>query len=225
MAASCTCRSLAMMQPAIGGKPPPVRSGVPVSLSRVAAMRDRAAPCDWESNRAVGIFRCTLARSTTNTSKPAASPSSLLGWPCRLRQRAEVTAVTAPFSQPGVPGQMAQINQAMPRAGHKAAVRVRLFDPAFYANHQKRRMLKTSRLSWPTSWQRFPVHHPSRQQEGATPLIRRERSTARVADKRADTAFWRRWIQHFGDEPFVRGNLDAGRLSWFLGRRCRPSAS
>ena len=25
------------------------------------------------------------------------------------------------------------------------------------------------------------------------------------------------WAQ-FGEEPFVRGNLDAGRLSWLLGR-------
>ena len=25
-------------------------------------------------------------------------------------------------------------------------------------------------------------------------------------------------IRHFGDEPFERGNLDAGRLSWLLGR-------
>jgi hypothetical protein len=23
---------------------------------------------------------------------------------------------------------------------------------------------------------------------------------------------------HFGEEPFVRGNLDAGRLSWLLGK-------
>ena len=24
--------------------------------------------------------------------------------------------------------------------------------------------------------------------------------------------------EHFGDEPFERGNLDAGRLSWLFGR-------
>ena len=25
-------------------------------------------------------------------------------------------------------------------------------------------------------------------------------------------------VKHFGDEPFVRGNLDAGRLGWLFGR-------
>ena len=40
----------------------------------------------------------------------------------------------------------------------------------------------------------------------------------KVADRRADTAFLAALIAHFGEEPFVRGNLDAGRLSWLLGR-------
>ena len=31
-------------------------------------------------------------------------------------------------------------------------------------------------------------------------------------------AFLAALIEHFGDEPFERGNLDAGRLSWLLGR-------
>ena len=30
------------------------------------------------------------------------------------------------------------------------------------------------------------------------------------------------WEQ-FGEEPFVRGNLDAGRLSWLLGREVVPA--
>lgn len=55
--------------------------------------------------------------------------------------------------------------------------------------------------------------------KGATPLIRRERFRDRKpVDKRADTAFLAALIAHFGDEPFERGNLDAGRLSWLLGR-------
>jgi len=29
--------------------------------------------------------------------------------------------------------------------------------------------------------------------------------------------------QHFGEEPFERGNLDAGRLSWLLGREVVPA--
>ncbi|UXU74244.1 MULTISPECIES: hypothetical protein [unclassified Paracoccus (in: a-proteobacteria)] len=55
--------------------------------------------------------------------------------------------------------------------------------------------------------------------KGATPLIRRERFRDRKpADRRADTAFLAALIAHFGEEPFARGNLDAGRLSWLLGR-------
>ncbi len=55
--------------------------------------------------------------------------------------------------------------------------------------------------------------------KGATPLIRRERhADRRPADRRADEGFlWALWT-HFGPEPFERGNLDAGRLSWLLGR-------
>jgi len=30
------------------------------------------------------------------------------------------------------------------------------------------------------------------------------------------------WDQ-FGEEPFVRGNLDAGRLSWLIGREVIPA--
>ena len=29
--------------------------------------------------------------------------------------------------------------------------------------------------------------------------------------------------QHFGEEPFERGNLDAGRLSWLFGREVVPA--
>ncbi|MCJ1899711.1 MULTISPECIES: hypothetical protein [Paracoccus] len=55
--------------------------------------------------------------------------------------------------------------------------------------------------------------------KGATPLVRRERYRDRKpADRRADTAFLAALIQHFGEEPFQRGNLDAGRLSWLIGR-------
>ncbi|PWJ16921.1 hypothetical protein [Jannaschia seohaensis] len=55
--------------------------------------------------------------------------------------------------------------------------------------------------------------------KGATPLTRRERFRDRKAlDRRADAAFLAALWEHFGDEPFERGNLDAGRLSWLLGR-------
>ena len=54
---------------------------------------------------------------------------------------------------------------------------------------------------------------------GATRLIARER----YADRRADAGFLAALIEHFGDEPFERGNLDAGRLSWLLGREVLPA--
>lgn len=55
--------------------------------------------------------------------------------------------------------------------------------------------------------------------KGATPLIARERyRDRRPPDRRADIAFVKALWEHFGDQPFERGNLDAGRLSWLLGR-------
>jgi hypothetical protein len=59
--------------------------------------------------------------------------------------------------------------------------------------------------------------------KGATPLVARERfADRRPADRRADEAFLAALWDHFGDEPFERGNLDAGRLSWFFGREVVP---
>ncbi|MCJ8333874.1 MAG: hypothetical protein MJH10_06455 [Epibacterium sp.] len=55
--------------------------------------------------------------------------------------------------------------------------------------------------------------------KGVTPITRRERYRDRRApDRRADAAFMRALWEHFGEEPFERGNLDAGRLSWLFGR-------
>lgn len=55
--------------------------------------------------------------------------------------------------------------------------------------------------------------------KGATKLIARERFRDRSpADKKADAGFLAALINHFGDEPFERGNLDGGRISWLLGR-------
>jgi len=54
---------------------------------------------------------------------------------------------------------------------------------------------------------------------GATKLVQRERyADRRFADRLADEGFMRALWEHFGEEPFERGNLDAGRLSWVLGR-------
>ncbi|WP_412554017.1 hypothetical protein [Shimia sp. MIT1388] len=55
--------------------------------------------------------------------------------------------------------------------------------------------------------------------KGVTPITRRERfKDRRPPDRRADAAFMQALWVHFGDQPFERGNLDAGRLSWLFGR-------
>lgn len=60
---------------------------------------------------------------------------------------------------------------------------------------------------------------------GATKIVRRERYRDRSpADRRADAGFMAALWDHFGEEPFERGNLDAGRLSWLIGREVVPAA-
>jgi hypothetical protein len=60
--------------------------------------------------------------------------------------------------------------------------------------------------------------------KGVTPLVRRERhADRRPADRRADAGFMDALWEAFGDEPFARGNLDAGRLSWLFGREVIPA--
>ncbi len=60
--------------------------------------------------------------------------------------------------------------------------------------------------------------------EGATRIIRRERFKDRKAvDRAADEAFLAALWAHFGEDPFERGNLDAGRLSWLFGREVVPA--
>ncbi|MDF1718246.1 MAG: hypothetical protein P1U75_16455 [Antarcticimicrobium sp.] len=68
----------------------------------------------------------------------------------------------------------------------------------------------------------FIIRRPN--PKGVTRLIRRERfGDRRPADKRADAGFLRALWEHFGDAPFERGNLDAGRLSWLFGREVIPA--
>lgn len=68
----------------------------------------------------------------------------------------------------------------------------------------------------------FTIRRPNK--SGATPIVRRERYADRKpADRRADAGFLEAlWIT-FGEKPFVRGNLDAGRLSWVIGREVIPA--
>lgn len=58
---------------------------------------------------------------------------------------------------------------------------------------------------------------------GVTEITRRERyRDRRPADKRADAGFMAALWHHFGTEPFERGNLDAGRISWLFEREVLP---
>jgi hypothetical protein len=60
--------------------------------------------------------------------------------------------------------------------------------------------------------------------DGVTRLVVRERFRDRAApDRRADEGFMAALWEHFGDAPFERGNLDAGRLSWLFGREVVPA--
>jgi hypothetical protein len=60
--------------------------------------------------------------------------------------------------------------------------------------------------------------------KGATPLKARERyADRRAVDRAADAAFLAALWEHFGEAPFPRGNLDAGRLGWLLGREILPA--
>lgn len=60
--------------------------------------------------------------------------------------------------------------------------------------------------------------------KGATALSTRKRHPDRKpADRRADEGFLEALLHQFGEEPFERGNLDAGRLSWLLGTEVLPA--
>ena len=74
----------------------------------------------------------------------------------------------------------------------------------------------------PSSDHQFTIRRANK--EGATKIILRERfRDRRPIDRKADELFlWALW-NHFGEEPFVRGNLDAGRLSWLFGREVVPA--
>lgn len=68
----------------------------------------------------------------------------------------------------------------------------------------------------------FTIRHAAK---GTPPALRaRERyRDRRPADRLADTGFLAALWSHFGEEPFARGNLDAGRLNWLFGREVVPA--
>lgn len=60
--------------------------------------------------------------------------------------------------------------------------------------------------------------------DGPSRIVRRERYKDRKhVDRLADAAFMAALWQQFGEEPFERGNLDAGRLAWLFGREVVPA--
>ena len=68
----------------------------------------------------------------------------------------------------------------------------------------------------------FTIRRPAKGRP--SPIVRRERfADRRPEDRRADSAFMAALWQHFGADPFQRGNLDAGRLSWLFGREVIPA--
>lgn len=74
----------------------------------------------------------------------------------------------------------------------------------------------------PSSDFQFTLRRASK--EGPTKIIERKRyADRRPADRRADTGFMAALWVYFGEEPFERGNLDAGRLSWLFGREVVPA--
>lgn len=65
----------------------------------------------------------------------------------------------------------------------------------------------------------FVIRRANLKRVGASPIIERKRfADRRPADRRADAGFMAALWAHFGEDPFERGNLDAGRLSWLFGR-------
>ncbi len=69
----------------------------------------------------------------------------------------------------------------------------------------------------------FVIRRENRK-EGPARIIRRERFRDRkTSDTAADRAFLAALWAHFGEDPFERGNLDAGRLSWLFGREVVPA--
>ncbi|RLQ89252.1 hypothetical protein [Notoacmeibacter ruber] len=60
--------------------------------------------------------------------------------------------------------------------------------------------------------------------KGVVKLFSKRRTADRPdIEKLADTAFLHAIWHHFGAEPFERGNLDAGRLSWVFGQEIVPA--
>ena len=70
------------------------------------------------------------------------------------------------------------------------------------------------------------MHFTIRRENKVEPakIFRRERyADRRKNDIIADTIFLSNLFDFFGDKPFVRGNLDAGRISWLFDREIKSA--
>ena len=70
------------------------------------------------------------------------------------------------------------------------------------------------------------MHFTLRRENKVEPakIFRRERyADRRKNDIIADTVFLSNLFDFFGDKPFVRGNLDAGRISWLFDREIKSA--
>jgi len=68
----------------------------------------------------------------------------------------------------------------------------------------------------------FTIRRPGK---GTPPALKRRERFAdrRPADRQADLGFMIALWEHFGDQPFPSGNLDAGRVNWLFGREVVPA--
>lgn len=74
----------------------------------------------------------------------------------------------------------------------------------------------------PSTDHQFVIRRAS--DKGISRIIARERyADRRPGDRAADVGFMTALWAHFGEDPFERGNLDAGRLSWLFGREVIPA--
>ena len=68
------------------------------------------------------------------------------------------------------------------------------------------------------------MHFTIRRENKVEPakIFRRERyADRRKSDIIADTVFLTHLLDFFGEKPFARGNLDAGRISWLFDREIK----
>ena len=67
----------------------------------------------------------------------------------------------------------------------------------------------------------FTIRQPVK--KGLPPKLFQRERYRRPADRRADEGFMWALKEHFGEDTFERGNLDAGRLNFVFGREVLPA--